>query len=133
MWSMALFVFSYLTRQGQCTILDNNCQDNKEQLRMAKNLGIKIRELRTNKGLQLRKAAAALDIDQSLLSKYERGGRLPNEDFVKRVAKLFSYDEKELMALLMSDKFLAGVTDVAIAGKALKIAEKQIKYSVRKE
>lgn len=100
---------------------------------MAKNLGSKIRELRTRKGLQLRKAAAVLDVDQSLLSKYERGDRLPNEEFLKRVAKLFSYDEQELMAMLMSDKFLINVTDLSVAGRALKIAEQQIKYSGRKE
>jgi HTH-type transcriptional regulator, competence development regulator len=100
---------------------------------MAKNLGSKIRELRKRKGLQLRKAAAVLDVDQSLLSKYERGDRLPNDDFVKRVAKLFLYDEQELMAMLMSDKFLINVTDLSVAGRALKIAEQQIKYSARKE
>jgi len=102
---------------------------------MAKNLGAKIRELRTRKGMRLRKAAAALDVDQSLLSKYERGDRFPNEDFVRRTAKLFSYDEQELMAMLLSDKFLAGVKDedTYVAGKALKIAEQQIKYFTHKE
>ena len=99
---------------------------------MSKNLGIKIRELRTKKGLKLRKAAAALDVDQSLLCKYERGYRLPREDFIKRAAKLFSYDEVDLMALLLSDKFLSNVTDVSIAEKALKIAEAHIKYYVHK-
>lgn len=101
-------------------------------LNMATGVGGKIRELRTQKGMQLRKAAAALDVDQSLLCKYERGDRLPNEDFIRRVAKLFSYDEQELAAILLSDKFLAGITDMAVAGKALKIAEQQIKYVFRK-
>lgn len=100
---------------------------------MSQSIGAKIRELRTKKGMQLRKAAAALDIDQSVLCKYEKGGRLPSRDFVKRVANLFSYDEAELMALLLSEKFLVGVNDMAVAGKALKIAERRIKYSVRKK
>jgi transcriptional regulator with XRE-family HTH domain len=100
---------------------------------MIKNLGDKIRELRTKKGLQLRKVAAALDVDQSLLSKYERGDRLPNEDFIRRAAALFSYDEQELLAMWVSDRFLTNVKDTSVAGRAIKIAEQQIKYSGRKE
>jgi transcriptional regulator with XRE-family HTH domain len=84
------------------------------------------------KQLQLRKVAAALDVDQSLLSKYERGDRLPAQDFLKKLAKYFSFDEKELMALWLSEKFLAEVEDSSIAGKALKIAEEQLRYSSRK-
>lgn len=99
---------------------------------MTNQLGSKLRELRAKKGDQLRKAAAALDMDQSLLSKYERGERLPNESFVKRVAKYFSYDERELLALLLSDKFLTEAGDSSLAGQALKIAEQQIKYGNRK-
>ena len=101
-------------------------------MQMTGRLGEKIRELRTMKRLQLRKAAAALDVDQSLLSKYERGDRLPAQDFVKKVAKYFSFDEKELVALWLSEKFLAEVKDSSVAGKALKIAEEQIRYSSRK-
>ena len=99
---------------------------------MAKQLGSKLRELREKKGTQLRKVAAALDIDQSLLSKYERGERLPNESFIKRVAKYFAFDENELQALLLSERFLAGARDASLAGRALKIAEQQIKYAARK-
>jgi len=99
---------------------------------MANQLGSKLRELRGKKGTQLRKVAAALDIDQSLLSKYERGERLPNERLIKRVAKYFSSDESELLALLLSDRFLAGVRDVSLARRALKFAEQQIKYATRK-
>jgi len=100
---------------------------------MSQSLGTKIRELRIKNGMRLRKAAAALDVDQSVLCKYERGSRLPSKDFVKRVAKLFAYDEAELLALLLSEKFLVGANDMVVAGKALKIAEQRINYSVRKK
>jgi transcriptional regulator with XRE-family HTH domain len=112
--------------------LDKICQDSLCQDQMTGHFGQTIRELRTTRQLQLRKAAAALDVDQSLLSKYERGDRLPAEDFVKRVAKYFAFDEKELIALWLSEKYLSEVKDFVVAGKALKIAEQQIKYSSRK-
>lgn len=99
---------------------------------MTNQLGSKLRELRAKKGAKLRKVAAVLDIDQSLLSKYERGERLPNEGFIKKVAKHFSYDERELLALLLSDRFLTEAKDSLLAGQALKIAEQQIKYGNRK-
>lgn len=99
---------------------------------MTNQLGSKLRELRAKKGAKLREAAAALDIDQSLLSKYERGERLPNESFIKKVAKYFSCDERELLALLLSDRFLTEAKDSSLAGQALKIAEQQIKYGNRK-
>jgi transcriptional regulator with XRE-family HTH domain len=92
----------------------------------------KLRELREKKGVQLRRVAAALDVDQSLLSKYERGERLPNEAFVKKVAKYFSFDANELLALLISERFLSQVGDSSLAAKALKIAEKSIKYGLRR-
>lgn len=98
--------------------------------RITGRLGTKIRELRTKSSLQLRKAAAALDVDQSLLSKYERGNRLPGQDFLRKLAKYFSYDEKELLALWLCEKFFLEVDDSFVAGKALKIAEEEIRYSV---
>lgn len=99
---------------------------------MPTSIGAKIRELRTKKGLLLRKAASSLDVDQSLLSKYERGERIPTEDFIKRLSTLFSCDERELLAILLSDRFLDGVDDINLVGKALKIAEQKIKYSAKK-
>jgi transcriptional regulator with XRE-family HTH domain len=98
---------------------------------MNNEFGSKLRELRVTKGMQLRKAAAALDIDQSLLSKFERGTRLPNESFINRVARHFQYDETELLALWLSDKLLSQVGSYAIAGKALRIAEQRIRFSAK--
>jgi transcriptional regulator with XRE-family HTH domain len=98
-----------------------------------KKLALRLRSLRVEKNLQLRKAAAALDVDQSLLSKYERGQRLPNERFLKKAAQYFSCDEEELLALLWSERFLNGVPNIKLAGKALRIAEQQVRYHAGKK
>ncbi|HDO27460.1 MAG TPA: XRE family transcriptional regulator [Bacteroidetes bacterium] len=53
-------------------------------------MGKQIRKLRTDKGLPLRKVAALLDIDQSILSKTERGERKASKDQIKKIR---DYDE----------------------------------------
>ena len=100
---------------------------------MPNQFGEKIRKLREKKGARLRVVAASLDIDQSLLSKYERGERIPNDFFVKQIAKYFAFNEDELRALLLSDKFLADAGNISVAGRALRIAEQQLKYSLGKK
>ena len=91
-------------------------------------LGGALRNLRISNRLLLRKVASDLDVDQSLLCKFERGNRLPACDFVIRVAQYFSADEKELMALWLCDKFFKEARDSNVANRALKIAEQRIRY-----
>lgn len=96
-----------------------------------KGFGLKLRELRIQKNLRLRKAAAALDVDQSLLSKYERCERLPNEEFAKRAAKYYRVEEQEFIALLFSEKFLSEIDDIDTAQLVFKIAEERVRYQAR--
>ena len=91
-------------------------------------IGEQIRKLREDKGLPLRKVAAVLDIDQSILSKIERGERKASKDQIIRIAKIFSVDEKELLINYLSDKVLYELIDEDLAADALKVAEKKIKY-----
>jgi len=87
-----------------------------------------IRELRKNAGLPLRKVAAYLDIDPSLLGKIERNERQPTKDIISGIAKIFKQDEKQLNKEYISDqiayKIVEGETDI----DALKIAEMKVKY-----
>ena len=91
-------------------------------------IGAQIRKLRENDGLPLRKVAAELDIDQSILSKIERGERKASKDQIIMIAKIFSVDEKELLINYLSDKVLYELIDEDLAADALKVAEKKIKY-----
>jgi len=91
-------------------------------------IGKQIRKLREDSGLPLRKVAAELDIDQSILSKIERGERKASRDQIIQIAKIFNADEKELLINYLSDKVIYELADESLATDALKVAEKKIKY-----
>jgi transcriptional regulator with XRE-family HTH domain len=91
-------------------------------------IGEQIRELREHQGLPLRKVAAELDIDQSILSKIERGERKATKEQIIQIAQIFSVDEKELLINYLSDRVLYDLKDEDYAKDALKVAEMKIKY-----
>lgn len=91
-------------------------------------IGKQIRKLREDKELPLRKVAAELDIDQSILSKIERGERKASKGQIIQIAKIFGVNEKELLINYLSDKVLYELIDEDLAADALKLAEKKIKY-----
>ena len=91
-------------------------------------IGEQIRKLREDKGLPLRKVSAELDIDQSILSKIERGERKASKDQIIQIAKIFNVNEKELLINYLSDKVLYELIDEDLAADVLKVAERKIKY-----
>ena len=95
-------------------------------------IGKQIRKLREDKGLPLRKVAAELDIDQSILSKIERGERKATKEQIIQIARIFSVDEKELLINYLSDKVLYELIDEDLAAEALQVAEEKIKYVSKK-
>ncbi len=91
-------------------------------------IGEQIRKLREDQGLPLRKVAAELDIDQSILSKIERGERKASKEQIIQIARIFNVDKKELLINYLSDRVLYDLKDEDLATDALKVAEKKIKY-----
>ena len=91
-------------------------------------IGKLIRQLRIEKGYPLRKVAAVLDIDQSILSKMEHGHRKIKKEQVIKLAKFFKYDEKEMLKIYLSDKILYEIGKDENALEALKIAERVLEY-----
>jgi len=91
-------------------------------------VGEKLRELREQNDLPLRKVAAHIDIDVAILSKMERGERKLTKDVVLKLANLYQYDADELLVLFLSDKILYEIKDEELGGKALKVAEERVKY-----
>lgn len=75
------------------------------------NLGDYIRQLREGSEMPLRKLAAILDIDQSTLSKLERGERPINRQMLPIIAKTFKIDEKELIITFMSKQVACQLAD----------------------
>lgn len=93
-----------------------------------KNLSDYIRQLREQADMPLRKLAALLDIDQSTLSKLERGERPINRQMLPIIAKTFNVDEKELVIRFMSKQVAYQLVDEKYAKDILLLAEEEIKY-----
>lgn len=87
-----------------------------------------IRKLRTEKELPLRKVAAMLDIDQSLLSKIERNEKKANKELVVQFAKIFEVDENTLLIQFYSDKVVYDLVEENLAKEILHVAEQKIDY-----
>ena len=92
------------------------------------NLGNYIRQLREQANMPLRKLAALLDIDQSTLSKLERGERPVNRQMIPIIAKTFEVGEKELIVKFMSKQVAYQLADEKYAKDILVAAEEEIKY-----
>lgn len=77
--------------------------------------------------LPLRKVAAHLDIDQSTLSKVERGERPASPDYLKPLAEILQLDIKEVQAKFIADKIAKDFGNLEHLNEGLKAAGKQIK------
>ena len=93
-----------------------------------KTTGELIRELRAKSGLLLRQVAAEIEIDQALLSKIERGERMPTKDQIIRLAKFYKVDMDETLITFFSNKLVYEVQNEDVALKAMQVAEKKINY-----
>ncbi|NCA77016.1 MAG: XRE family transcriptional regulator [Alphaproteobacteria bacterium] len=96
-------------------------------------IGEQIRKLREEHRLPLRKVAAELDIDQSILSKIERGERNASKAQIIQIARIFKIDEKELLVNYLSDRVLYDLKDEELARDALRVAEMKIKYLTNRQ
>ena len=91
-------------------------------------IGKKLRQLREQQHLPLRKVSAIMDMDVAILSKMERGERKLTKEIVLKLADTYKYNAEELLVLFLSDKILYEIQDEYLAEKALKVAEERIKY-----
>lgn len=91
--------------------------------------GDTIRKLREKKELPLRTVAAYLDIDQAILSKFERGQRKPARQLVVKLAAYFNVKENDLLVAWLSDKLVYEVENEDMGLKALQVAEERVAYT----
>lgn len=91
-----------------------------------KSIGELLRKFREEQKQLLREVAAGIGIDQALLSKIERGERLPNKEQVLKFAKYFKAEKNELIIAWLSDRLVNELEDEDLAKDALKIAEQKI-------
>jgi transcriptional regulator with XRE-family HTH domain len=98
-----------------------------------KSTGDILRKLRIKNKLPLRKVAALLDIDQSYLSKIERGIKNPSEDQIIKLANILKTNVKELLIHYYSDNILHTITNDDLAKDALKVAEKKLEIYLKEK
>ena len=89
--------------------------------------GNKIRILREQKGLVLRKVAAQLDIDTATLSKIELGSRQAKREHLKILSELYKINLQELEKLWLTDKVYDIIEDEEQGLNVLKEAETEYK------
>jgi len=91
-------------------------------------IGVQIRKLREKAEMPLRKLASLLEIDQSTLSKIERGERKANIQIIEQIAQIFSLDKKELLVNFYSDIVSYEIGDENTYSEILKVTEAKIEY-----
>ena len=91
-------------------------------------VGEKLRQLREQNEMPLRKVAALIDIDAAILSKMERGERKLTKAVVLKLADIYNYNADDLMVSFLSDKIMYEIQNEDLGEKALKVAEKRVKY-----
>lgn len=87
-----------------------------------------LKSAREEKKLILRKVASELDIDQSLISKFEKGERKPTKEQVIKFAEFYNLSTQELLIDWFSDKIIYELKDIDYANDILIVAEEKIRY-----
>jgi len=93
-----------------------------------KTLGDTLKGAREAKELILRKVAAEVDIDQSLISKFEKNERKPTMEQVVRLANFYGLPEDELIINWHSEKIADELKYTESTSEILKVAEEKINY-----
>lgn len=87
-----------------------------------------IKTERESKSLLLRQVASALDIDQAIISKFERGERRPSKDQVEKFAEFYDLDKNKLITSWLSDQIANTILYEENIGEVLKVAEEKALY-----
>lgn len=85
-----------------------------------------LRNRREQLGLPLRKVAAELDIDTSILSKIERNERVATKEMLPTLAKTLEVQEKEIQIEFIQSTILSELGDLEFLPDGLKNVLKKI-------
>ena len=93
-----------------------------------KSLGNILKVAREEKDMILRKVSAEVDIDQSLISKFEKNDRKPTKEQLIRLAKFYNLSEYELIINWHSEKIADDLKYVQATTEILRVAEEKINH-----
>jgi len=85
-----------------------------------------LRSRREKLGLPLRKVAAELDIDTSILSKIERSERVATKEMLPTLAKTLEIQDKEIQIEFIQSTVLSELGDLEFLADGLKNVLKKI-------
>lgn len=93
-----------------------------------------IKKKRQETGMRIREVANLLAIDQSLVSKFESGARLPTKHQVIKIAEILGIPQNELMTLWLKERILSEIKYEPFAGEAMKMVQEElIQYGNKKK
>ncbi len=90
-------------------------------------LGEKLKELREAQGLVQRQVAAELDVDTAYVSKMEHNEKPVSRTHLKKLSRLYSMTENELLPIWLADKVLQLVENEKYSVQALEMALNKVK------
>ena len=86
----------------------------------------KIKQLREQNNLLQRQLSAALEIDNGLSSKIERGERRAKREQVVKLAEILKVDQEELLTLWLADQVYTVVKGENNANKVLNVVQENM-------
>ncbi|GHT23775.1 hypothetical protein FACS189430_07570 [Bacteroidia bacterium] len=100
----------------------------KDKKMQMETFGEYIKQLRTNTGLPIRKIAAQLDIDPTLLGRIEKDERPASKEVIAGIAKIFNDNEQDLFNRFLSDRIAYKIIDENADIGVLRVAEQKVEY-----
>lgn len=91
-----------------------------------------LRNERRHKKMSLRDVSEKLNIDIAIISKLERGERAINKELILAFATLYQMNSNALLAKFYADKLKYEIADDSIILDAIKLAEEDVLYRVKK-
>jgi Fic family protein/DNA-binding XRE family transcriptional regulator len=93
----------------------------------------KIREARIQKGFKIKELAQKLNVDSSLISKFESGVRRPTREQIIKLANLLDLDAHDLLIDWLSSHVVKQIGYGNFALDVLSLAEDKVRYYTKNE
>jgi HTH-type transcriptional regulator, competence development regulator len=95
-------------------------------------LGRHFRELRTMKGETLHQVSKRTDIDSPMLSKIERGERMPTLEQLKKLSNYFKVSETDIKVMYTAEKILKEFGANETTYNAIQLVNEQLVPYIKK-
>jgi len=87
-----------------------------------------LKTLRADSQLTIKETSDRSGVDQALISKYEKGKRIPSESHLKLLADLYDVQYQDLKKYLLAEKIIQLLEDEPLAEQAMILAEPRLEY-----